>query len=678
MWADVIPGILIAAAVLLVPGTAVLSSCRVHPVTAVVAAPAASLAVVALSTMSAWALGATWDVRWVVACTLVCVLPCALLSWGTPWGRRQPRHSLLSAAAAGQYVVGQVIGVALMAPLYLQAFISPDTIAQRYDNVFHLNAIEAIVRTGQATPMATADLVDGSLYPNGWHTIGALVHELSGLDIAPSVHALTLATVLGVWPLSMWLLIEALVRPSAVVRLICGPLILAFPGFPLVLLDWGLIYPTILGLATAPALAAALVHMIRHRSVVTAPLRTVLVIGFLGVGAGIAHPGAALIPLIMVLPLAVLALVRSVHGIIVQREPRAIGVNARHVETHRDGRLPSRGEVVWPAALAAIVLAIVLLWITVAPSTSTAPWKRFETAPQAVGEIVMGGVMGRPMVPVIAVITVFGVVGSIAGWTRDRWAMLAMIGPAAVYFSSAALENGPIRDLLSGFFYRDSFRTGAALTLGTVPVAVAALDLLSRHAATVLDCLTRRLRFRGRARRYAAAAVVTAVGLGASTSLGHHVSSHPQTEAQFENVSAAYRTWEYADLASADEIAMFEVLPEYVPENGYVIADPWEGGGLIYALGEREVNQIYMLLPRSEEERYFDRNFRRIAHDQVMCEVLPEDRPLFYLDLDEHRLGGNQVEWEGYQGYQGISEHTPGFTPIHEIGTVTLYRLTAC
>lgn len=706
MWTDVIPGILVAAGMLLAPGTLLLACFRLHPISALVAAPPVSLALIAISTLAASAAGSAWDVRWVLGCTLICALLCGLWSWATPWGRRTIPHSFLSPAAAGQYLLGQIVAVAFMAPLFLRTFVEPGTIAQRYDNAFHLNAIEAIARTGEATAMDTGGLLQGSIYPNAWHTAAALVQELSGLGLAQSVHALALTTVLGVWPLSMWLLIEVLVRPSAVTRLLVGPLLLAFPGFPLVLLDWGLVYPTILGLAVAPALAAVLVHMIRDRTLRDTPVRTTLLIAAVGIGVGIAHPGAALAALLIVLPLAAVALISHVAGAVAHPAaesaqpvpasahptpgpahpapasaplaPEPTGVDAS--PTERGGSLTParRNDLLWAAVLAALVVAIVVIWLTMTPTTETAPWTRLQTPPQAVGEVVMGSVMGRTAIPVISLLTATGVVASLAGWTRDRRALLAMLGPAAVYFGSAALEEGAVRNMLSGFLYRDSFRTGAALTLGTVPVAAAGVDLLVRRAAGILDRVTRDRAFRRRRPQAVGAVVVAVVGLGASTALSWHVSTHPEVERQFDDASAAYLTWETSDLVSADEFEMFEALPQHVPEDGYVIADPWEGGGLTYALGKRDVNQLYMLLPRSPEEQHFDQNFSRIGQQPELCEVLPDDRPLYYLDLDEHRLGGNQVEWEGYEGYQGVTDATPGFDLVHEVGDVQLYEVTAC
>ncbi|MFC7456937.1 DUF6541 family protein [Brachybacterium sp. GCM10030267] len=679
MWTDVIPGVLVAAALFVIPGAAVLLCCRAAVPTALVGAPAVSLGVIALSALAAGALDAFWHVTWVVGATLVCAAACALWFWATPWGRRTPTWSILPGTAALQYLGGQVIASVFMVPLYLSVFVEPSTIAQRFDNAFHLNAIEAIQRTGEATPFATGALLRGSIYPNGWHTAAALVQDLSGLDLAPAVHSLALITVLAAWPMSMWLLLEVLVRPSPAVRLLCGPLLLAFPGFPLVLIDWGLVYPTILGLAVVPALSAALLHMVLRRTLLTAPVQTCLIVVLSGIGAGMAHPGGTLAGLILVLPIPAVLLARHLETML--RAPRdEVDAGARHLDPSRDRGARTRVDVVWAVLLGAVCAAIVLLWLTLTPSTATAPWDPFQSSPQAIGEALVGGAMGRPTLLVVSLLCGIGLVGALvsrARGGRDRLVMLALIGPAAVYWASSASTDDFWRDLLSGYLYRDNFRTAAALTLAAVPVAAMGLEILARGVRRAVDGLAGDSG-RGPARVLSSTAAAVIVGLLGSTALAWHVSANEQVRAQFDHASDAYRTWETSDLVSEDEFRMFEELPDHVEEDGYVIADPWEGGGLVYAFADRDVSRLYMTVRRTPEEKYLDANFEDVATDPRVCEALPEDRPLYYLDLDDHRLGRDDPAVSGYLGYQDITEDTPGFDLVHAVGEVRLYEVDAC
>lgn len=691
MWTDVIPGVLAALVLLVIPGLAILLSTRVTAPTALVAAPAVSLAAIAASTLVARVLGASWGLLWLLGTTLAIAAVCAVWTWATPWGRRMPRWAPLSGAAAAQYLIGQVIALLFMVPLYLKTLVGPTTIAQRFDNAFHLNAIEAIRRTGEATPFDTGALLRGSFYPNGWHTAAALVQDLSGLELPQSVHALALVTMLGIWPLSMWLLIEVLVKPSPAVRLVVGPLLLAFPGFPLVLLDWGMVYPTILGLAAVPALAAALVHLIERRTLLSAPVQSCLVVGLTGIGVGIAHPGSALVGLIIVLPLSVAALIRHVdrtlrrrHHPVDEQAPDAESAPASETaSTSESAPTPARrsiprADLVWAGLLTALSVMIAGIWLGMAPSTATAPWDSFETVPQALGEIAMGGAMGRPTLTVVALLCGIGLLGAFLGTGRDRYVLLALAGPGLVYWASASFDDGFWRDTLSGFFYRDSFRTAAALTLVAVPVAVKGADVIVRGVRTLFSAAARgRLEARTPHPLVAALASVL-VGALASTALASHVSQDKEVRAQFDHASEAYLTWEISDLVSVDEFRMFNELPGLVPDDAYLIADPWEGGGLAYAFSDLDVSRIYMTVSRTPAEKHLDAHFDDIATDPEVCEALPEGRPLYYLDLDDHRLGGDDAEESGYLGYDDITADTPGFDLVHEVGEVRLYEVDAC
>lgn len=678
MWTDVIPGVLVAVALLVAPGAAALSCCRVSWPTALVAAPPVSLALLTISTLLAAVVDSSWGPLWMLVTTAVGAGVCALWSFATPWGRRTARWSPLSAAAAGQYLLGQVIALIFLVPLFLTAFVEPTTIAQRYDNAFHLNAIETIVRTGEATPFDTGQLLRGSVYPNSWHTAAALVQELSGLGLAQTVHALTLVTVLGVWPLSVWLLVEVLVRPGAVARLVTGPLSLAFAGFPLVLLDWGLVYPTILGLAAAPALAAVLIHLALDRTLLAAPVRIAAIIAVMGIGVGIAHPGAALAGLIIALPITVLALVRQLRGPVLGSLRRPAGARSRHASRGWSLRTVPAWDLGRAAVLTVVAAGIVAVWATMAPSTDTAPWTVFQSTPQALGEAFLGGAMERFTLPLIVVLSALGLLGALLGRGRERLVLLAMLGPVAVYWASSAAQDSFWRNLLSGFLYRDNFRTAAVVTLVAVPLVVAGVETLLRGLRRAVAAWRAR-RADGESTPTALpAAAALVIGVLASTGLSWHLSSDPHVQARFETVSDAYRTWEFADLVSGTEFAMFEDLPEHVPEDGYVISDPWEGGGLTYAFGDREISRIYMTVQRTPEEKYVDANFQDIASDPRVCAALPADRPLFYLDLEEHRLGGNKIEDSGYLGFEGITGDTPGFDLVHQVGDVRLYEIDAC
>jgi hypothetical protein len=419
------------------------------------------------------------------------------------------------------------------------------------------------------------------------------------------------------------------------------------------------------------------VHTILERTLIPSPVQICLIVVLTGIGVGVAHPGSALVGLIIVLPIAVAALVRHLQRTVLRPRTSPLGAGARHAEPVPAHRRTTRTDLVWAGLLAALALTITAVWFLMTPSTATAPWAAFQTSPEALGEVAFGGAMGRPPLLLLVVLSGIGLLAALLGKGRDRLVLLALAGPGIVYWASAAAPEEAWRDLLSGFFYRDNFRTAAALTLGAVPVALMGVQTLARGLEALISLLARR-RTDSAPRPLVSAVVGVVVGALAAIGLATHVSEDPNVRTRYDNASQAYRTWEISDLVSTDEFVMFEELPEYVPEDAYVIADPWEGGGLAYAFSDREVNRMYMTVRRTPEERYLDANLKNIGTDPKVCEGLPTDQPLYYLDLEEHRLGKDDAKVSGYLGYLDITDDTPGFDLVHEVGDVHLYEVDAC
>ena len=77
----------------------------------------------------------------------------------------------LSAAATG-ITIGRILN-------------TPDAISQTFDAVFHLNAVEWILQTNNASSLRLfLEAPQGSVYPLGWHTLVALAMKLCGAQRA--------------------------------------------------------------------------------------------------------------------------------------------------------------------------------------------------------------------------------------------------------------------------------------------------------------------------------------------------------------------------------------------------------------------------------------------------------------------------------------------------------------
>src|SRR5690606_35955178 len=118
---------------------------------------------------------------------------------------------------------------------------------QSFDNIFHLNAIRYIVDTGIASPLEIGQMTSpgGGLpfYPSAWHATVAIIVQLSGTSIPVAVNTAALVTAAVVWPVGILALSRMLLGSSASVIVGTGIVAAAVPAFPLLPMDFGVLYP---------------------------------------------------------------------------------------------------------------------------------------------------------------------------------------------------------------------------------------------------------------------------------------------------------------------------------------------------------------------------------------------------------------------------------------------------
>src|SRR6478736_4411671 len=199
-WLAAAPPFLVAVACLIVPGLAVvLAGWGWRRVQVFFLAPAISTALIAVAALVAPVVGLSWS-----------ILPLAILTAATAGvaflvGRRvrpeaEPEDTWRLAAVAG--IVFASAAVILFAQFAL-AFSSPDSIAQRFDNIVHLNTVRFAVETGNASPLHVGATSDIPFYPSAWHAVTALAVQATGAGIPVGVNAANLAIVAVVWPASV-------------------------------------------------------------------------------------------------------------------------------------------------------------------------------------------------------------------------------------------------------------------------------------------------------------------------------------------------------------------------------------------------------------------------------------------------------------------------------------------
>jgi len=673
---------------------------------AVLLAPLVSLGVIGLAAVVSGLLGVRWGIGPVAVATAVAaaVLFVITLRVRRPsekrkdgrhsrptrvFSRRVGRRYFVASARRSmptelsiiaQYLVGAVAASTIFAYPFTRALQGPDYIAQRFDNAFHLNAIEYISQTGDASPFALGRLVGSSVYPSGWHQLNALIGMVGGLPVPAVVQACTLVVVFAVWPLSVAALVEVVLRPRPVVRLITPALSLGFMAFPWLLLSWGLLYPNILGFAVTPAMVALVVGATGRTYRSPAALMIALAVVALGaVGSAGAHPSAFLTAALVACPFLVVRLAR--------------------VARWRRGR----SAVVWVQTLIELgaVIAVPVTWVVLAPPTNVAPWTAYESIPQALGEAVLGGSRGLPVVWTQAVLVVAGLM-ALAMARRYRWMLVSTGLAGAIFVVCVGAQSGILRDVLAGPFYRDNYRAAAAFVTVLPVVSVAGFELLVDAVLRVarksvgggqrvrfvdpdssedlmrLKSPSNRLPSSGARRALRAATMV--IGLVTAVALSQATVSSASFAAAMEEVRHAFLLDPTSDIVSTDEMALISRLDTEVPPSAVIVVDPWRGGGLAYALAQRNVTELYMFSPDAENDpdiAVIRASLKDASDDPDVCAALDGEGAGYYLQMDPHGIGEVDTDSQ-YPGYVGIDEHTSGFQLIDRSGEASLYRITAC
>lgn len=639
-WVDIIPSVLVALAVLLWPTPLLVGILRLPPLASVAVGPPIAILVLVASAIVADALGATWGWPWVLAIATVLMVGLAAARWWVRRGRAPvPRRGPGSPRVLGTYLLGMVLGGAALGPTILDALVGPDALSQRYDNVFHLNAIR-LAASGHGSPFSLAPVSDDGFYPTAWHDWVAFVIQVSGTDVLVATQAATLAIVLVVWPLSLAWFTETVLQPGVAGRLALGPLALSSVSFPLMLTAWGTLYPNLLGIAITPVFLAAAWDAFGRREQPALGLGSVAAITVLtGSAMALAHPNAALSGGLLLLPVALVALWPALR----RADLRAV-----------------RGSAWWTASVAAFAVGFPVAWVVL--GRVIADWsvrEPFTTGRHAFAEVLTGTALGRPAIASLTIGLVLGLL--VAAFTpRLRVLLVSFLLASTAYFAAAALQTSPAVLLFTAPYSSDPYRIAAMGTLVVIPLAVLGWD-------TLADILGHKLP--------PGARVALALALAAALAT---VSANSEG---MRHLHAAVRAGFVADadalILTPDERSLIERLPQTTEPDAVLVVNPFQGGSLAYALADRRVTHYYMNTVPSAAEQYLERNLRHASTDPAVCDAVASTGSRYALVLEPYEMSGPTRRTPSHAGLVGL-DHAAGFERVDAEGQAALYRITAC
>ncbi|MDR7112516.1 hypothetical protein J2X03_002411 [Microbacterium trichothecenolyticum] len=610
-------------------------------------APAFAMTVICgASIVTPW-VGLPWSMLSVL---IVAVLLGALLAAARYLTRRFRPAPVARTAFDGWLLLAILSAAALIAWRVTAIVGDPSHFSQTFDNVFHLNAVRYVLDTGNASSLAIGYMTnpDGppTFYPAGWHALASLVAQVSGATVPVTVNAVTIAVSAVVWPTGVVLLTRTFFGRSPALSIAAALLAASMPAYPVLLMDYGVLYPFQLGVALVPAALAAAARTLRlgHAPDGVGSLWWAVALAGTVPGIVLSHPGAFVALVAVSSPMVAVFIVRRWIAVKTRRERWIIaGFTACYLVAGfltiyvLRPPLEARG---WPPVMS--------VWDAIVTTITVAPW------------------YGASAV-IAALAAVLGIVWVIVVRTPQAFAVLGMyIVTSLLFVVVASLTFPQIRDAFTAPWYNNVPRLVALMPMALVPLGAFGV-------ARTLDSLRRRVGMTDEGRRrwlVPAAGVAVAVVAGAAMQVGP-LSSMPVAERW---AAAQFVVGPDSALVSTDEAALLLRLDEHVPPGVAIAGSPWTGTSVAYALTGRPVLMPHVQMEISDALQEINDELAQAEAGDEVCAALDQLGVRFVLDFPGREVhNGEHV----YPGLVGLA-NSDSVRLVDQQGDARLYQIVAC
>lgn len=649
-WLDQAGTFVLASVVLFVPGAIAALTVRLRGFTALAAAAPLSLALLAAAALVDVVIPLSWGPRsWAIGVVLLTVAAFGLrvvtdrlTARGvvTPTAdAARPRRLLRDALP---FLVLGVVAV-LSGTRLASAFGAPSNISQTFDNIYHLNAVRQMMDDGVIAP--TRQLLPG-FYPDLWHIVVSTVAEMSGAGVAASVNVVSILLGAVVWPISCLWLVRAIAGAHAGATVTAGVLSIGMPAFPLLMLDFGVLYPNVLSISLLPSAIAAMILVA-------------------GIGRG--HRPDAVVRWTLLLALVpTLALAHPSTLMAFLLPAFLIGFTGFSLWWRREAaaqRRPSRRRWALAASVATFV-AGVAVFIVARPSPELAFWPPSATFRDAVIQVISGGLVWRPAAWAVVVAAAAGVLTVLFArrWRVQWWLVASMAGMVVVYVVCLSFPMSGFRYGLTGTWYQDIYRIAALFPAFVVPLGalgVVGIVALTSRALT-------------RAGGGARSTIPVAVGAACAVLLLVLTQTGDALAAEVRSTAAVYRENDRSPLLTTDERALLERLSETVPAGDVIVGNPWTGTALSYALADRRALVPHLFQKLSPDMVIITEGLDRAATDPQVCAALERTSTRWILDFGDAEIH------DGDHSYPGLADIGSVARLVDSEGDAALYEIVAC
>ncbi|MEJ1087393.1 DUF6541 family protein [Microbacterium sp. Mu-80] len=626
-WLGQVPAFAVAAAILILPGLPAALLLRLRGILALGGALVISLASVGAGSLLGPVIGLPWSIVPVLIVAAVITALAAVLSFI----RRGRSEILGSDLGAGVWigVAAAAIGWILIIAVGIAGAAHP---TQLYDGLFHLNAVEFIVKNGDASPFHMTMVLPGTtttFYPTLWHALVALIVPFSSA-VVPATNVMTITCIALIWPVSLAALASVLFPRRRAAAVMTPLLAFGFSVFPIGFLNWGVLYPNLIGALQIPLVLAFTI--LACRSALPWPQRigiTLLAIAAMSATA-LGHPSALLGAIALLLPFGAWCA----------------------WSIAKDGGRSTRIFV--SIAAVAVLFLVVAVWR--AANVSTHEWLPNDTLGQALGEVAFLSPVGRATGFLVGPLAIVGI------WTtvrNRRWWILASHAVAiCLYLVSTWLPVLWLRSEIVGLWYDDTTRVAVLLAMIGLPLA-------GLGAAVTWDWL-RSLKERGHTRRAVAIGVIIILlGLTHLNALINDVKFMRNVSFRFDVESQGL---------SADEAALFSEAADLLRPDDLVVGDPLTGAALLYAYTGHDVVFPHVTGRYGADATTLARSLNTGSAE--VCAAIDRLGVTHALDFGDRELYENH--YTTYDGLHDLAD-SPILTKVASVGgDAVLYEVTGC
>lgn len=643
-WLSLGVGVLVTVVILLGIGVPLARAIGLRGFNAIAIAPAFTMTIVCGSSVILPWLGIPWT-PWAVAGVAVIA---ALILFGLRLLTRRYRPAPLPRRNFDRWLlVAFLIAAVLIAVRTIIVIQAPDRISQTFDNVFHLNAMRWILDTGSASSFEIGYMTNPSgpptFYPAAWHALGTLVAQLSGAAIPVVINAVVLTVSAIVWPMSILLLSRTLLGRSPALAVSVGLVSASVPGFPLAMMDFGVLYPFQLGLALVPialTITAKLLRLVADRDRLGTLWWSIALVAVLAALA-LVHPGALMAWLALSAPMAVVFVV---------------------VSWRRGGSRRYR-IVLLSLTVAYLVLAAAMVYVLRPPGEARG-WQPEMSMNSALVKVMTASPWYAHAPILVAIGVLLGIVWALLSRRPSVLAALGMYVVGAILFVAAAALPFPFRDLLTAPWYNNIPRLAAIFTVTLVPLAAYGFSQTWALAARRL----RRREWSTTSIRVSGAVLLALIGFALQAG---PLSAMPEAQ---RVASWSYALTDDSPLLSADEAALLERLGDHVPPDVAIAGSPWTGTSVAYALTGRHVLMPHILMEISAELEMINEGLADAKPGSAVCDAIEQLSVGFVLDFGEREVHGADHD---FPGLDNLSD-SGSVRLVDREGDARLYEVTAC